>query len=244
VALTIPAVVGPYTLVDCRLTLLSSQTRIDPRLTILAHACWGRCRSRAPVDPTAGAPVRPGVPAGAQEEAARLPLRHGACPGCRKRRDRAPWADASGLSHSRRPPFGALVRRGRGDRDIDRAERFGAVSSCSSGTSGTCRSSAARWSRLLDEPDRRLVLHRRTEAAPVRDELVGGHSPYTAVSFSAEPSGQPHGLGANMATSDVNAAFTRRVNNQSAADLTSPCTSQPRAVRKPSCCDLWQRTSA
>jgi Tc toxin complex TcA C-terminal TcB-binding domain/Cys/Met metabolism PLP-dependent enzyme len=32
VSLTIPAVVGPYTGVHCRLTLLSSQTRIDPRL--------------------------------------------------------------------------------------------------------------------------------------------------------------------------------------------------------------------
>jgi hypothetical protein len=45
------------------------------------------------------------------------------------------------------------------------------------------------------------------------------YSPYPAVSFSAAPGGQPHGLGANMATSDVNAPFTLRVNNQS-ADLT------------------------
>ena len=37
--LTIPCVVGPYTGIHCRLTLLSSSTRIDPRLNIPSHAC-------------------------------------------------------------------------------------------------------------------------------------------------------------------------------------------------------------
>jgi hypothetical protein len=39
VTLTIPAVVGPYTGVHCRLTLLSSTTRIDPRLDEPRVAC-------------------------------------------------------------------------------------------------------------------------------------------------------------------------------------------------------------
>jgi Tc toxin complex TcA C-terminal TcB-binding domain len=39
VSLTIPAVVGPYTGVHCRLTLLSSATRVDPRL----HEPIGQC---------------------------------------------------------------------------------------------------------------------------------------------------------------------------------------------------------
>jgi hypothetical protein len=39
VFLTIPCVTGPYTGVHCRLTLLSSITRIDPRLIAPAHDC-------------------------------------------------------------------------------------------------------------------------------------------------------------------------------------------------------------
>jgi hypothetical protein len=39
VTLTIPCVTGPYTGVHCRLTLLSSTTRIDPRLRAPAHEC-------------------------------------------------------------------------------------------------------------------------------------------------------------------------------------------------------------
>ena len=41
VTLTIPAVVGPYTGVHCRLTLLSSTTRVDPRLKRPASECCG-----------------------------------------------------------------------------------------------------------------------------------------------------------------------------------------------------------
>jgi hypothetical protein len=39
VSLTLPCVTGPYTGVHCRLTLLSSRTRIDPRLSPPAHRC-------------------------------------------------------------------------------------------------------------------------------------------------------------------------------------------------------------
>ena len=39
VTLTIPCVTGPYTGVHCRLTLLSSMTRIDPRLSPPPHLC-------------------------------------------------------------------------------------------------------------------------------------------------------------------------------------------------------------
>jgi hypothetical protein len=39
VKLTIPCVTGPYTGVHCRLTLLSSTTRIDPRLAVPTHGC-------------------------------------------------------------------------------------------------------------------------------------------------------------------------------------------------------------
>lgn len=39
VSLSIPAVVGPYTSINCRLTLLSSKTRIDPRLAIIPGEC-------------------------------------------------------------------------------------------------------------------------------------------------------------------------------------------------------------
>ncbi|MCY7282514.1 MAG: insecticidal toxin complex protein, partial [Cyanobacteria bacterium CAN_BIN43] len=39
VTMTIPCVVGPYTGVHCRLTLLSSKTRVDPRLIDPPHTC-------------------------------------------------------------------------------------------------------------------------------------------------------------------------------------------------------------
>jgi hypothetical protein len=39
VTMTIPCVVGPYTGVHCRLTMLSSKTRVDPRLANPPHAC-------------------------------------------------------------------------------------------------------------------------------------------------------------------------------------------------------------
>ena len=39
VTITIPCVTGPYTGVHCRLTLLSSSTRIDPRLSAPQHEC-------------------------------------------------------------------------------------------------------------------------------------------------------------------------------------------------------------
>ena len=39
VTMTIPCVVGPYTGVHCRLTLLSSKTRVDPRLADPPHTC-------------------------------------------------------------------------------------------------------------------------------------------------------------------------------------------------------------
>lgn len=42
VRLTIPSVVGPYTGIHCRLTLLSSRTRIDPRLATPSAACCGQ----------------------------------------------------------------------------------------------------------------------------------------------------------------------------------------------------------
>jgi hypothetical protein len=38
-SLTVPAVVGPYTGIHCRVTLLSSQTRIDPRLLPIPEGC-------------------------------------------------------------------------------------------------------------------------------------------------------------------------------------------------------------
>lgn len=39
VTMTIPCVAGPYTGVHCRLTMLSSKTRVDPRLVSPPHAC-------------------------------------------------------------------------------------------------------------------------------------------------------------------------------------------------------------
>jgi hypothetical protein len=47
VTLTIPCVTGPYTGVHCRLTLLSSVTRIDPRLSPPPHLC---CCDRRPLN--------------------------------------------------------------------------------------------------------------------------------------------------------------------------------------------------
>jgi hypothetical protein len=48
VMMTIPCVVGPYTGVHCRLTLLSSKTRVDPRLVEPPHICCSddeRCKN-------------------------------------------------------------------------------------------------------------------------------------------------------------------------------------------------------
>jgi hypothetical protein len=45
VTLTIPCVTGPYTGVHCRATLLSSMTRIDPRLEVPATRCCCDCGS-------------------------------------------------------------------------------------------------------------------------------------------------------------------------------------------------------
>ena len=87
VALTIPAVVGPYTGVHCRLTLLSSQTRIDPRLAIPADACCGRCRSGAPAGAHGRCACPPSGPcrctSGGRVRV--CPCATGACPGCRER---------------------------------------------------------------------------------------------------------------------------------------------------------------
>ena len=44
--LTIPCVVGPYTGVNCKLTLLSSQTRVHPWLTGPLARCCDECRDR------------------------------------------------------------------------------------------------------------------------------------------------------------------------------------------------------
>jgi hypothetical protein len=44
VTLTIPCVTGPYTGVHCRLTLLSSKMRVDPRLTRPPGRCCDKCR--------------------------------------------------------------------------------------------------------------------------------------------------------------------------------------------------------
>ena len=46
VTLTIPCVTGPYNGIHCRLTLLSSMTRIDPRLSPPPHRCCCEHRSR------------------------------------------------------------------------------------------------------------------------------------------------------------------------------------------------------
>ena len=43
VMLTIPTVTGPYTGVHCRLTLLSSQVRVDPSLSCPPEKCCGKC---------------------------------------------------------------------------------------------------------------------------------------------------------------------------------------------------------
>jgi hypothetical protein len=52
VSLTIPCVVGPYTGIHCRLTLLSSQTRVDPRL----HGPVAPCCDDQPPPPPAPPP--------------------------------------------------------------------------------------------------------------------------------------------------------------------------------------------
>jgi hypothetical protein len=56
VTMTIPCVVGPYTGVHCRLTLLSSKTRVDPRLAETQHTCcddegWENGYQAMPDDP-------------------------------------------------------------------------------------------------------------------------------------------------------------------------------------------------
>lgn len=54
VTMTIPCVVGPYTGVHCRLTLLNSKTRVDPRLVEPPHTCCGddeRCQNGYPALP-------------------------------------------------------------------------------------------------------------------------------------------------------------------------------------------------
>ncbi|KAF5433465.1 hypothetical protein C5S36_06290, partial [Candidatus Methanophagaceae archaeon] len=53
VTMTIPCVVGPYTGVHCRLTLLSSKTRVDPRLVDPPHACCqgSDCENGYPAKP-------------------------------------------------------------------------------------------------------------------------------------------------------------------------------------------------
>jgi hypothetical protein len=50
VALSLPCVVGPYTGVHCRLTLLESGTRVDPRLAGRAHGCCGETPDRCQCD--------------------------------------------------------------------------------------------------------------------------------------------------------------------------------------------------
>lgn len=42
VSLTVPCITGPYTGVHCKLTLLSSVTRVDPRLKPAPHRCCGQ----------------------------------------------------------------------------------------------------------------------------------------------------------------------------------------------------------
>ena len=53
VTMTIPCVVGPYTGVHCRLTLLSSKTRVDPRLVDPSHTCCqgSDCENGYPAKP-------------------------------------------------------------------------------------------------------------------------------------------------------------------------------------------------
>jgi hypothetical protein len=48
VTLSVPCVTGPYTGVHCRLTLLSSETRIDPRLDPPPHRCCAEGDHREP----------------------------------------------------------------------------------------------------------------------------------------------------------------------------------------------------
>jgi len=51
VTLTLPCVTGPYTGVHCRLTLLSSMTRIHPETRPPAHGCCGDGTSRSEYEP-------------------------------------------------------------------------------------------------------------------------------------------------------------------------------------------------
>src|SRR5262249_24059566 len=48
VALTIPCVTGPYTGVHCRLTLLSSTTRVNPLLSVPPAHCCNECTQDNP----------------------------------------------------------------------------------------------------------------------------------------------------------------------------------------------------
>jgi hypothetical protein len=88
VTLTIPTVVGPYTGVHCRLTLLSSTTRVDPRLAEPAVGCCGECPTgrRCACGPVGPCRCRGGgrVP--------NCPCATGACPACRPRYDAAGYA--------------------------------------------------------------------------------------------------------------------------------------------------------
>ena len=52
-SITLPCVVGPYTGVNCRLTLLSTQTRIDPRLAEPASPCCDHTPTPGPARPPA-----------------------------------------------------------------------------------------------------------------------------------------------------------------------------------------------
>ncbi len=56
VSLTIPAVVGPYTSVNCRLTLLSSSTRVSP---VLVNPPAGCCPTKGPDNPYEAVPDDP-----------------------------------------------------------------------------------------------------------------------------------------------------------------------------------------
>ncbi|MFI0484414.1 neuraminidase-like domain-containing protein [Actinomadura sp. 9N215] len=73
VTLTIPCVVGPYVSVNCRLTLLSSQTRVDPSLRAAPTRCCG-----APSGRSAPGPCR--CPGGGTPRT--CPCATGACPRC------------------------------------------------------------------------------------------------------------------------------------------------------------------
>ncbi|MFI0366539.1 neuraminidase-like domain-containing protein [Actinomadura sp. 1N219] len=73
VTLTIPCVVGPFTSINCRLTLLSSQTRVDPSLRDAPARCCN-----APSAPSAPGPCR--CPAGGTPRT--CPCATGGCASC------------------------------------------------------------------------------------------------------------------------------------------------------------------